>query len=75
MTSARMLDARTVADLLACSERTVRRRIADGTIPSVLIGGLRRVPEQVLEKLIHGGRTDWSDAVEALENDDQSFEI
>ena len=75
MTSARMLDARTVADLLDCSERTVRRRIADGTIPSVLIGGLRRVPEQVLERLIHGGRTDWSDAVEGPGNIDQSSGI
>ncbi len=75
MTSARMFDVRTVANLLDCSERTVRRRIADGTIPSVLVGGLRRVHEHVLERVIHGTRADWSDTTEGLENIDQSFGI
>jgi excisionase family DNA binding protein len=34
---------RTLAAYLAVSERTVRSWIADGTIPSYLIGGSRRI--------------------------------
>ena len=75
MTFARMFDAKTVAELLDCSQRTVRRRIAEGTMASVRIGGLRRVSEHELERLIHGGRADWSDASEERERNDQSSEI
>ena len=74
MTFARVFDARTVADLLGCSERTVRRRIADGTMASVRIGGLRRVSEHELERLIHGDRADWSDLSEGRESNDQPSE-
>jgi excisionase family DNA binding protein len=34
--------ARTLAQYLALSERTVRQMLADGVIPSYLIGGSRR---------------------------------
>jgi len=41
-----------VARSLRMSEVTVWRRIADGGLPSVKIGGLRRVPARALEELL-----------------------
>jgi excisionase family DNA binding protein len=37
-------DVPVVAGILQCDRRTVRRRIADGTIPAVRIGAEYRVP-------------------------------
>jgi excisionase family DNA binding protein len=45
------LRAREVAELLNLSERTVRRWIADGTLPSVKIGGARLVPVDEIRRL------------------------
>jgi excisionase family DNA binding protein len=47
-----MLRVLEVADRLGCSVRTVRRRIADGTLPSVKVGALRLVPEEALDRII-----------------------
>ena len=47
-----LLSAQDIAQRLGCSVRTVRRWIADGTLPSVRIGGLRRVSSANLERLI-----------------------
>ena len=41
-----------MAQRLDCSVRTVRRRIADGTFPSTLIGGLRRVSSEDFERIV-----------------------
>jgi excisionase family DNA binding protein len=41
------------ASLLACSDRTMRRWIADGVITSVKIGGARRVPESEISRLLN----------------------
>ncbi len=44
------LRAGEVSAELGVSERTVRRWIADGTLPSVKIGGARLVPRAELER-------------------------
>lgn len=46
------LRARAVAELLDVDVRTVRRWIADGTLPSVRIGGARLVAEADLKRLL-----------------------
>jgi excisionase family DNA binding protein len=46
------LKARAVAELLGVSERTIRRWIAEGTLPSTRIGGSRLVAKADLERLI-----------------------
>jgi excisionase family DNA binding protein len=46
------LKAREVAELLGVSERTIRRWIADGTLPSSKIGGSRLVATADLERLL-----------------------
>jgi excisionase family DNA binding protein len=49
---------REVATLVRRSERTVRRWIADGTLPSVKIGGTRLVAIAELQRLLSGGSID-----------------
>ena len=49
MNETRYLTAVEVATRLGISLRTVRRRLADGTLPSVKIGGAVRVPAAALE--------------------------
>jgi excisionase family DNA binding protein len=44
--------ARDVAELFGMDVRTIRRRIADGTLPSVKIGGARLVPVEALRSLL-----------------------
>lgn len=44
-----MVSAAQAAERLGLSLRTVRRRIADGTLPSVKIGGAVRIPASALE--------------------------
>ncbi len=56
-----MLRVAEVAERLACSERTIRRRIADKTLPSVKIKGIRRIPEKALDQLIGDGDPTWLD--------------
>jgi excisionase family DNA binding protein len=46
------LRAREVANLLNLSERTVRRWIADGTVPSAKIGGARLVNVDEIRRLL-----------------------
>jgi excisionase family DNA binding protein len=43
-----------VRDRLQLSERTVWRRLKDGTIPSVRVGRLVRIDEQELERALRG---------------------
>ncbi len=43
------LRPRQIAELLSVTERTVRRWIADGTLPSVKLGGARLVARVTLE--------------------------
>lgn len=55
------LTAAQVAERLGISLRTVRRRIADGTLPSVKVGGAVRIPASALDILApassaHAGR-------------------
>jgi excisionase family DNA binding protein len=38
-----LLSVRQLAELWRVSTRTVERRIADGTIPTVKVGGVRRI--------------------------------
>jgi excisionase family DNA binding protein len=49
MDDTRYLSAKETAERLGISLRTVRRRIADGSLPSVKIGGAVRIPASVLE--------------------------
>ncbi len=44
------LRPRRIAELLDISERSVRRWIADGTLPSVKLGGARLVARATLER-------------------------
>jgi excisionase family DNA binding protein len=50
--SVRMLSTKEVAERLRCSEATIARRVADGTLPAVRIGRLVRIREDVLEGMI-----------------------
>jgi excisionase family DNA binding protein len=43
-----------VAKILKCSLRTVYRRIQDGTIPSLVLRGIRRVPVENFHKKFGG---------------------
>ena len=52
--TARYLRARAVAALLGVSERTVRRWIAVGIIPSVKVGGTRLISMAELERHTRG---------------------
>jgi excisionase family DNA binding protein len=46
------LRAREIAERLGLSERTIRRLIADRTLPSIKIGGARLVAEADLERAL-----------------------
>ena len=46
------LRAAELADVLNLSERTIRRWIADGTLPSAKIGGARLVPVDAVHRLL-----------------------
>lgn len=49
---------REIASLVRRSERTVRRWIANGTLPSVKIGGTRLVAKTDLHRLLSGDSID-----------------
>lgn len=49
MDDTRYLSAKETAQRLGISLRTVRRRIADGSLPSVKVGGAVRIPASALE--------------------------
>lgn len=50
MSTAAFLRPRQIAEMLGVTERTVRRWIADGTLPSVKLGGARLVARTTLEQ-------------------------
>lgn len=52
MGASAFLRPRQVAELLGVTERSIRRWIADDTIPSVKVGGARLVPLDGLEQLL-----------------------
>jgi excisionase family DNA binding protein len=61
------LRAGDIARLSGASVRTVRRRIADGTLPSVKMGGLRLVSRKVLERVLSPALPDWPEPEEEIE--------
>jgi excisionase family DNA binding protein len=61
------LRAGDIARLSGASVRTVRRRIADGTLPSVKMGGLRLVSRKVLDRVLSPALPDWTDPEEEIE--------
>jgi excisionase family DNA binding protein len=61
------LRAGDIARLSGASVRTVRRRIADGTLPSVKVGGLRLVSRKVLERMLSPALPDWTEPEEEIE--------
>jgi excisionase family DNA binding protein len=61
------LRAGDIARLSGASVRTVRRRIADGILPSVKVGGLRLVSRKVLERVLSAAPLDWTDPEEETE--------
>ncbi len=50
MSATAFLRPRQIAEMLGVTERTVRRWIADGTLPSVKLGGARLVARAILEQ-------------------------
>ena len=48
-----------IARLADVSVRTVRRWIADGTLPSVKVRGVRLVPRKDLERVLSPPTRDW----------------
>ncbi len=65
MGAAAFLRPRQIAEMVGVTERTVRRWIADGTLPSVKLSGARLVARSTLEQRL-GARLDPSeDADEA----------
>ena len=50
MGAAAFLRPRQIAELLGVTERTIRRWIADDTLPSVKLGGARLVARATLEQ-------------------------
>ena len=50
MSARTFLRPRQIAELLGVTERTIRRWIADGTLPSVKLGGARLVARTTLER-------------------------
>ena len=47
---------RSLADHLSISERTVRQMLADGVIPSYLIGSARRISPEDVDRYLAGCR-------------------
>jgi PTS system nitrogen regulatory IIA component len=43
---------RQVAEVLQVSEQTIRRWIADGTLPAFRVRGEYRIPREVIERMI-----------------------
>ncbi len=50
MGAAAFLRPRQIAELLGVTERTIRRWIAEGTLPSLKLGGARLVARTTLEQ-------------------------
>jgi excisionase family DNA binding protein len=56
------LRASEIARLAGVSVRTVRRWIADDTLPSVKVRGVRLVPRKELERVLLPPTPDWHDS-------------
>lgn len=56
MTDERLLTVGEVAEVLGCSLRTARGLISDGALPSLKIGGLRRVTRTALDSYLAAER-------------------
>jgi excisionase family DNA binding protein len=56
------LRAGDIARLTGVSVRTVRRWIADGTLPSRRVRGTRLVPREGLQRVLAPTLPDWSDS-------------
>jgi len=56
------LRAGEIARLAGVSVRTVRRWIAEETLPSVKLRGVRLVPREDLERMLFPAPRTWSDA-------------
>jgi excisionase family DNA binding protein len=54
MVTRQTADVCEAATLLGCSTETVRRRVRDGTIPSVKIGRKVLISKEVLHRLLVG---------------------
>jgi excisionase family DNA binding protein len=53
-----MLSPKQVAELLACSRRTIDRCLTDGSIPYIKLRGLVRIPYEAIADLLRGGKVD-----------------
>ncbi len=65
MSGSKYLRARDIANLLGLTERTIRRWIADRTLPSRKLGGARLVARTDLVRLL-------SPPVESVDEDDDA---
>ena len=61
------LRAGEIARLAGVSVRTVRRWIAEETLPSVKLRGVRLVPRKDLERMLSPAPQPWSDAEEEIQ--------
>jgi excisionase family DNA binding protein len=61
------LRAREIALLARVSVRTVRRWIAEETLPSVKLRGVRLVPRKDLERMLCPAPQTWSEAEEEIQ--------
>lgn len=61
------LRAREIARLMGVSLRTVRRWIAEATLPSVKVRGVRLVPRTALEQVLLPMLPDWEASEEERE--------
>lgn len=55
-----------VADSLSLSQKTIRRYIAAGTLKSIVVGGVYRIPKQALEDFINSSKDDKAEKYNLL---------
>jgi excisionase family DNA binding protein len=67
MTGAGYMRAGEVANLAGVSVRTVRRWIAEETLPSVKVRGVRLVPRKDLERMLSPASPPWSETEEEMQ--------
>lgn len=48
-----LLTVHEVARALRCSDETIRRRVADGTLKSIRLAGITRIPESELARVLN----------------------
>jgi excisionase family DNA binding protein len=52
-----MLKVSEFADMVGCSRDKAYQMVNAGQVPSVLVGGMRRIPLRVVEEMIASGST------------------